>query len=80
MVNTCKKTCVHLEEDRQDNRVQRLLGRNRHVGPVGSPFFAPRSMIPASVQPLAGLKFAAKNLTQFPNTRKHENDNMERRG
>ena len=30
--------------------------------------------------PLAGSKFAAKNLTQVPNTRKHENDNMERRG
>ncbi len=30
-LSACKKTCIHLEEDRQNHRVQRLLGRNLHV-------------------------------------------------
>lgn len=30
-LSACKKTCIHLEEDRQNHRVQGLLGRNLHV-------------------------------------------------
>ena len=30
-LSACKKTCIHLEEDRQNHRVQGLPGRNLHV-------------------------------------------------